>query len=495
MIDIKKISKNKSFNQLSIMILLTIITQIFMLLKGSIIAAKFGVSTDLDAFNIANSIGGFAYSFIGSGISTILMPNLSDDNNKKSINTFISVLYTTAFFILIFMITFRKSLISILSGSSDSYFVTLTSNILIITLVAGFLNSFLGLVNGVLQYKGQFNRLKLVTLFTTILLVLSLIFSKDINIYYYSVSILITTIINIIINLYFLISSGFKYSISFSVKERRFKEMIKLFIPTVLGEGLYRISLVIDTLISSRLGSGQVSILNYSNTVISMINILLLGNITSFIYPRLINTSRNNKSQDSLFKYITLINVIMCFIVVLFFISGKEGISILYERGNFNSENTKTVYFCALIYILSLPINAIRDLIYKYFYINDDTYSPFKNSIVISILNIFISIVLSKYIGLYGVVLGTVITSYLSLILISMKFRNKFKFKVNSKHYFYENIKIILNVFLSISIVKVIKSYLIINNVLLSIIVYSIVSAIVFFSMLKVFKSKILKLS
>lgn len=495
MIEIKKICKNKSFNQLSVMILLTIVTQVFMLLKGSLIAAKFGISTDLDAFNFANSIAGFAYSFIGSGISTILMPNLSDDNNKRSINTFISVLYTSAFLILIFMIIFRKSLISILSGSSNSYFVALTSNILIITLVVGFLNSFLGLVNGVLQYKGQFNRLKVVTLFTSILLFFILLFGKDVNIYYYVISILITTIINIIINLYFLISSGFKYSISFKVREKRFKEMIKLFIPTVLGEGLYRISLVIDTLISSRLGSGQVSILNYSNTVISMINILLLGNITSFIYPRLINTSRNNKSQDSLFKYITLINFIMCLIVVLFFISGKESIIILYQRGNFNSENTKIVYFCSLIYILSLPVNAIRDLMYKYFYINDDTYTIFKNSIVISILNILISIVLSNYIGLYGIVLGTVVTSYLSLIFISIKFKNKFRLKVNSKHYFYENIKIILNVFVSVSIVNVIKRYLIINNVLLSIIVYSIVSLIVFLSILKVFKSKILKLS
>ena len=93
---------------------------------------------------------------------------------------------------------------------------------------------------------------------------------------------------------------------------------------------------------------------------------------------------------------------------------------------------------------------------------------------------------LSNYIGLYGIVLGTVVTSYLSLIFIIIKFKNKFRLKVNSKHYFYENIKIILNVFVSVSIVNVIKRYLIINNVLLSIIVYSIVSLIVFLSILKV---------
>lgn len=494
MVDIKRISKDKSLNQLSIMILLTIMTQVFMLLKGSLVASKFGVNTDLDAFNLVNSIGAFAYSFIGAGISTVLMPNLIDENNKKSINTFITVLYTGAFLILIFMIIFRKSLISILSGSSDNYFITVASNIFIVTLISGFLSSLLGLVNGVLQYKGKFNRLKVATLFTSVLLFLILLLGGDITIYYYAIATLITTVINVTINLYFLHESDFKYSINWGIKDSKFKEMIKLFIPTVLGEGLYRISLIIDTLISARLGSGQVSILNYSNTVIGMINILFLGNITSFIYPRLINSSRNNQFQDNLFKYITLINAMMCIIVALFFILGRESISILYERGNFNSENTSIVYLCSLIYILSLPTNAIRDLIYKYFYINNDTYSTFRNSILISVLNIVISIILSNYIGLYGIVWGTVITSYLSLMFITIKFRNKFGFNFDKVKFITENIKIIVDLFITIGIVMIIKKYVIINNVVLSIVLYSMISTILFLLILIIFKSSILKL-
>lgn len=492
MIDINIIRKNKSLNKLSIMILLTIITQVFMLLKGSLVASKFGVSTDLDAFNFANSIGTFAYSFIGSGISTVLMPNLADKNKKNTLNTFITVLYTGAFLILISMLIFRKSLISILSGSNDIYFIKVSANILVVTLIAGYLNSLLGLVNGVLQYNGKFNRLKLATLFTSVLLFFILLVGREISIYYYAIAILITTVINVTINLYFLHGSDFKYTISFDIKDNEFKKMVNLFIPTVLGEGVYRISLIIDTLISSRLGSGNVSILNYSNTVIGMINILLLGNITSFIYPKLINSSRNNECQESLVKYLTLINAAMCVIVALFFISGKECISILFERGKFNSENTNIVYLCSIIYILSLPTNAIRDLIYKYFYINNDTYSTFRNSIVVSALNICISILLSNYIGLYGIVLGTVITSYLSLIFITIKFKNKFGFNFDKENLLTENIKIILLTFVGITILNTIKQYLIINNLLLSIVIHSMIYIIIFFTSLRIFKSKFL---
>ena len=494
MVDIKRISKNKSLNQLSIMILLTIMTQVFMLLKGSLVASKFGINTDLDAFNFASSIGSFAYSFIGSGISTVLMPNLADDNNRRSLNIFITVLYTGAFLLLIFMVVFRKSLITILSGSSDSYFITVASNIFIITLIAGFLNSFLGLVNGVLQYKGQFNRLKVATLFTSVLLFLILLFGGEISIYYYAIAILITTIINVTMNLYFLASSKFEYSINFDIRDNKFKEMVKLFIPTIIGEGIYRISIIIDTLISARLGSGQVSILNYSNTVIGMVNILFLGNITSFIYPRLINSSRNNQSQESLFNYIIFINAIMFLIVCLFFCLGKEAIGILYERGNFTEQNTNIVYICSSIYILSLPANGARDLIYKYFYINNNTKIPFYNSIIISILNISISVILSNYIGFYGIALGTVITSYISIIIIIFKFKNLFGFNYDKKEFLKENFKIVLVTLLSIIIFKVISNVIFSNNIMIQLVVNSVIISIAYILLLKYFNSKVINI-
>lgn len=493
MTDNKIIKKDRALNQLSMMILLTIITQVFMFLKGSLVAAKFGVSIELDAFNVANSISSFAYSFIGSGISTILMPNLECKEKEGALNTFITVLYTVAFSILVLMIIFRRSLISILSGSTDSYFITVSANIFIVTLISGFLSSFLGLVNGVLQYKGQFNRLKLVTLLTSVLLFFSLLLGGKISIYYYAIVTLVVTIINVSVNLFFLIKSDFSYSLNFNIKDKNFRNMIILFIPTVLGEGLYQISLIIDTLISSRLGSGQVSILNYSNTVIGIINILFLGNITSFIYPRLIKTCKENKGQEDLCKYIILINAIMCTIVGLFFISGKEAVSILYERGNFRPQDTIIVYLCSLIYIISLPTNAIRDLLYKYFYINNDTYSTFRNSIIISVINIVVSLILSKYIGLYGIALGTVVASYLSLIFISIKFKTKFGFKFNRSDFIIENLKIVGSTFVTSALLNIVKKYFIINNIFLNVVLYSVVFVLILSIILFVLKSPVTK--
>lgn len=62
--------------QLLLMMALTIATQVVMLLKVSTVASSFGTSIEMDAFNFANNIGNFIYSFIGAGVTTVLIPNL-----------------------------------------------------------------------------------------------------------------------------------------------------------------------------------------------------------------------------------------------------------------------------------------------------------------------------------------------------------------------------------------------------------------------------------
>src|SRR5699024_10112000 len=380
------------------MVLLTIITQIFILVKSAIVASYFGISTELDAFNLANRISTFIYSFIGAGISTGIIPYLRDKINRKGINIFISVIYTTGFILLVFMIIFRKEIIMFAGGTKNTYFIVLAANLLIFTSLTGFLNSLMQLAKGILEFNDKFNIQKLIVLFSNVILVILLLIGGK-NIYYYAFIVLFTASLNLFFHGLFSRKTNFVYSFHYDLRNQNFKEMMILFFPTMLSTGVYQVSLLIDTLIAARLPVGSISILNYSNTVISMINLLLLGNITSFVYPKLVKKSNNKERQKSLVDYILLVNVLMCLLILLFYSGGREGISILFERGEFTKENTAIVFLVALILTISLPTNAIRDLLYRYFYMNKDTFTPFVNSIMISIINIAISMILSIYIG------------------------------------------------------------------------------------------------
>ena len=121
LMDRKKKSNLDAYVQLALMMILTIVTQVIVLLKTSLLASEFGISIEMDAFNFANNIGTFVYSFIGAGVTTVLIPNIVNKQKEESINIFISVLYSLGFIILIGVTLFRNIIVRGLSSGNEKF--------------------------------------------------------------------------------------------------------------------------------------------------------------------------------------------------------------------------------------------------------------------------------------------------------------------------------------------------------------------------------------
>lgn len=486
-------SNKKAFMQLAIMIGLTVMTQVVTILKTSTVAGKFGATVEMDAFNFSNSIGTFIFSFIGAGITTVLIPNLVKKDKQEGVNIFISTLYTIAFGVLLVVYFNRKFIIQGLSGGNEE-FISIACNIMLITLITQFATSFLSATNAIFQCSGKFNFPKVITLITTIVLVCLIVFMPELNIYKYAFYIFITSIINVAIQIILAIKNGYKFKFKINVKNEDFRKMFKVFLPTVLSSGLYQVSLVTDTIISSGLGEGNVSILGYSNTLMTMINAILLTNLMTYFYPKIAKSIHKDNSQHKMFELMILLSGIMCLVVTGFVVVGKQGIVLLYERGKFTSTITELVFTGTMIYMLGIPINAMRDLVYRYFYAKGDTLTPFKNSLIISCLNIIISIILSKIIGIYGIILGTVITSYMSFSMILFRFNKKFKIEYSKKVLGLEFIKLII---ISMIVIIIMKTLIIVMpsmNLIFELFIYGVITVTIYIMMLRGFKSRVLRI-
>lgn len=292
-------------------------------------------------------------------------------------------------------------------------------------------------------------------------------------------------------NAFFTRKIDFKYRPNLDLKDQTFKEMVQLMYPAVLSTGVYQLSVLIDTLIAARLPEGSISVLNYSNTIVAMFNMLILTNLSTYFYPKLIQKDSEQERQDSLVDYVLVVSGILCFFVVAFVLVGREGISILYQRGEFNAEDTQVVFFASLLYLLQLPANGIRELMYKYFYAQRNTYFPFVNSIMVSLLNFVFSIILVLFFGVYGVIAGTVFAGYFSLVNITRGFAQKFSVLVSGRMVMIELGKILLTSVLTVFIALTIKSLLPLTNVFVSIVVYGSLTLLIFLILLKVLRSAI----
>ena len=220
---------------------------------------------------------------------------------------------------------------------------------------------------------------------------------------------------------------------------------------------------------------------------------LLTTNLITFIYPKISKDIENGNNDNKVFEFFPLFTFVMVLIVVGLITIGEEGISLLYERGAFNRDFTSVIYICTIIYSISLPINMVRELVYRSLYAHGDTKLTFYNSVSASIINFVLSILFSFFIGIYGIILGTVITSIFSLSRIIYKFCKKYKIKNIEPFIFIDIMKILVTAVLTVIIIFLIQNIIIINNSILFILFYGILTVCIYLVLMLFMKVEFFK--
>ena len=75
-------SKYRGILTLVMMLLLSFGSQILSLFRSAVLAAQFGLSVEMDAYNFSNSIASFFVSFVSTGVITTVVPKYIEKSDK-----------------------------------------------------------------------------------------------------------------------------------------------------------------------------------------------------------------------------------------------------------------------------------------------------------------------------------------------------------------------------------------------------------------------------
>ena len=153
----------------------------------------------------------------------------------------------------------------------------------------------------------------------------------------------------------------------------------------------------------------------------------------TYYYPKIVKKIDTDNDQKSFWKQTILFHLIVCLVIAGFTTVGYEAVELLFKHGTFTEEAARFVYVGALIYIIGQQTEVVRDLIYRYFYAKGVISVTAKNGIVVSVVNILVSITLVHFIGFLGIFFGTIIASLVSLIMMFIKFHTFFGFAESFK--------------------------------------------------------------
>lgn len=320
-----------------------------------------------------------------------------------------------------------------------------------------------------------------------ILQIMTLLLLKNF-ILYLLVQIVITFIQRILINKY--IAKNYSF-INFNCKEKLESNELASIKNNVGAIIYYKIGNFVlsgtdNLVISYFLGVVYVGIytnyLSLINMISSIINTISVSITSSF--GNLIVLENENK-QEYIFNKINF----FCFIVygyfsigILFLINPFVN---LWIGSNYLFKYDIIIMMVFVFYANGMlaPITSIRDAAGAYKY---DKFS----TIIQSIINLVFSIILAYYIGVIGVVLGTLI----SIILVPLWYRPfvlyKYVFKSTPKVYYIEYIKNLAFVIFSYLVLEVIFKMIVIRSTLISIVCSGIIISIVYFILILIFYRK-----
>lgn len=476
------------------MILVTLATQVVTLMKSSLIAGTFGASAEMDAFNFANSTASFVFSFLISGISTIVIPCYVKKTKQRATDSFLTVIFLGTLAVVLAMLLLRGPYISAVTGR-NAEFVALAETSLTILLLSNLATFFTSVTAAFFQYIEKYNLPKVISLLAQSITVLALVLIKDLTVPQYTVIVGLGLILNSGIDFLFAVKNGWRYRPSLAVREPETRQLFATFLPVLVSTGVYQLSLMIDTAIASRLNTGDVTVLNFANQITSMINTLLVGNILIYFYPKVVRDIVSKKPQRLFWEKTYFFHAIMALIVVGYVAIGQEGLSLLFQHGKFSAESTEVMYLLGLIYIASLQTNVVRDMIYRYFYSLSDTRVTTENSVIATAANIVFSLLLVRTIGLYGVVAGTAISSVVSLTTIMIRFGSKYGYEEPVWRIIGQYVKTTAVSVLALAVVLYSKHVLPVQGNIAAILLFGTESVLVYLALTWLGNRKILKIA
>lgn len=425
----------------SILLMLCVFfSKIFGFLREIVISYFYGTTLSTDAFFIAQNIPTIIFAAIGAAISVAVIPIYTKllNKDKKEASLFINNLLTISFIITsILMITciiFSDQIVYLFASSLSNEGLVLASKMLKIMSITLYFTMFSYICGGMLNSNNKFYIPQLAAIPYNIISILSvMILSKKLDIWALVIGTILGMFVQTIVHLLPLRKIN-KYKLILNFKDKHLKTLLLLSWPMIITVIFQELNVAVDKNVASGIIIGAISSINYSNRVIGIIYGIFSVSIMTILYSKFNELIINNKKEEVfklLMKWLIIVLMVTLPVTMISVIFNTEIISILFGRGAFDSiaiAMTSEVY---LYYSFSIFSMAANDIILRCYYSQNDSKTPMIITIISVLINIILSITLSKILGLKGIALATSIASNIQTIclLTILKWKNKFQIK------------------------------------------------------------------
>ncbi|MDX8347047.1 murein biosynthesis integral membrane protein MurJ [Cognatiyoonia sp. IB215446] len=196
--------------------------------------------------------------------------------------------------------------------------------------------------------------------------------------------------------------------------------------PAALAGGVVQINLLVGRQVASFF-EGAVAWLNYADRLYQLplgvvgiaIGVVLLPDLS-----RRLRAGDAAGGQDAFNRATEISLALTVPAAIALMVIPLPLVSVLFERGAFNSDDTAATALAVAVYGLGLPAFVMQKTLQPLFFAREDTKRPFYYALIAMVLNAALAIGLSPLIGFIAAAIGTTITGWATVLLLWRGTRN-----------------------------------------------------------------------
>lgn len=386
----------------------------FGFLRDAVFASVFGASELTDIYFQVFSIASLVFTGIGGTLSTLIIKNLNkpenagEENQRKYVSRFITKTSLIIIVITAVLYLFSENIVSLILPGLKDELVNTAVRIMYIMLPSCLFVTVAYIICGVLQNSKVFFITSVMSLPYNAVIIAYLIFGKaDI------IAVSAVTTVGWLLHVLILLPSFYKkgYRMAGGIKARSKGSFSGEAVCIFIGSMMFQLCFMIDKAAVS-FDSGMASTVNYASNLFITISSVFVVAMSNVSYPTICRHFENN---DLLYvrKFLRYIIVVLLAIFIPFILvanlSGREIISLLYERGEFGSELTGTTATLFAIYTFGIFGYVCQELFNKILYLDSKYSYPVIGTAAVVLLKLIVNRIIPESAGVAGVAISTTV--------------------------------------------------------------------------------------
>ncbi len=408
--------------------------------RDRVLGGKFGAGQELDIYFAAFKVPDLLYSLIVLGaLSAGFIPvftqlirdykcseNNCEDAYKKNKEAWLlaSNILTILFFVLLVLsvigIIFAPFLTKIVAPGFALEEQEITASLTRIMFLSPIFLGISGIIGGMLQSFKRFLIYSLAPIFYNLGIIFGALYLVDIyGMIGLAWGVVLGAFLHLIIQLPTVFNLGFRYKFSFNIKDKNVREIFRVMVPRTMSLAISQVNLLVITALASGLASGSLAIFNFANNLQSFPIGIFGISFAIAAFPALSAAAFNKERLAANFSQ--AFRQILFFIVpatTLTIVLRAQIVRIVYGTGNFSWRDTVLTMDTLAFFALSLFAQATIPLLVRVFYARHNSKLPFYLGLVSVVVNIVLSLVFSKTMGVAGLALAFSISSILNFFML-----------------------------------------------------------------------------